>query len=224
MAALRTIAYIDGYNLYYSALTGSCYKWLDLRALVSRLLIDSYIGAPSRLEAVKFFTAPVLGRYAKDAASPERQMRYHNALKFAPSGSVEVIEGFHAKETKKAFDVTARHMTRVELLEEKQTDVNIALHMYRDAALERLDHSVLISNDSDLAPVVNMLARDYPNILRGVVFPTLRERLPARQSGQLRQAAHWTRRSLNTEDLAACQLPRSIRNRRGKALVRPDDW
>lgn len=34
--------------------------------------------------------------------------------------------------------------------EEKQTDVNIALHMYRDAIKQHYTQQVLVSNDSDL--------------------------------------------------------------------------
>lgn len=33
MTTQRAIAYIDGYNLYYSRLRGTTYKWLDLVAL-----------------------------------------------------------------------------------------------------------------------------------------------------------------------------------------------
>ena len=36
----RTIAYIDGYNLYYGLLKGSRQKWLDPVRFVSRLLRD----------------------------------------------------------------------------------------------------------------------------------------------------------------------------------------
>jgi len=29
-APLKTVVYIDGFNFYYGALKGTCYKWLDL--------------------------------------------------------------------------------------------------------------------------------------------------------------------------------------------------
>lgn len=35
---MATIVYVDGFNLYYGALRGSPYKWLDLEALSRRLL------------------------------------------------------------------------------------------------------------------------------------------------------------------------------------------
>ena len=36
--ALRTRVYIDGYNLYYGCLKNSADKWLDVRALIERIL------------------------------------------------------------------------------------------------------------------------------------------------------------------------------------------
>ena len=50
----RTIAYVDGYNLYYGLLKGSLYKWLDLAQLVAKLLRDDH-----SLVSVKYFTSPV---------------------------------------------------------------------------------------------------------------------------------------------------------------------
>ena len=38
MRILRTYVYVDGLNLYYRALRGTPYKWLDLLALCRRIL------------------------------------------------------------------------------------------------------------------------------------------------------------------------------------------
>ena len=219
---LRTIAYIDGYNLYYSALTGSRFKWLDLRRFIERIIMESAPNPAFELVTVKFFTAPILGRYASDPASPERQRRYHNALKFAPSGPTEVINGYHASTIKKARLLETGELERVEVLEEKQTDVNISLHMYRDAAYNRVNQIVLVSNDSDLAPALDIVKHDFPDIVRGVVLPSLNR--SSRRSGQLDALAHWTRRQLKAEDLSRSQLPRSVLNRKGKPILKPDAW
>lgn len=50
----RTNVYIDGFNLFYGALKGSPYKWLNLEALCQRLLTvlitnDSDLREPLRL-------------------------------------------------------------------------------------------------------------------------------------------------------------------------------
>jgi 6-hydroxy-3-succinoylpyridine 3-monooxygenase len=225
---LRTIVYVDGYNLYYSALTRTSYKWLDLRMLMTRLLLDAYPGAQGRVDQLKFFTAPILGRYTSDSESPTRQQRYHNALRFAPSGPTDIIYGYHNLMTKQVRPLepplNAHGLIRAEVLEEKQTDVNIGLHMYRDAAHEAAQQLVLMSNDSDLAPALMMIAGDYPHIIRGVIFPTTSRQRGYRQSGQLANAATWARRHIAPSDLANCQLPRTVRNRKGKPIIRPTEW
>jgi hypothetical protein len=35
---MRTIVYIDGFNLYYGAVKGTPYKWLDLKSVCQKLL------------------------------------------------------------------------------------------------------------------------------------------------------------------------------------------
>ena len=54
---MRTFVYIDGFNLYYRALKGTAYKWLDLKSMLVRLL------PPQRHEIlqIKYFTALVSG-------------------------------------------------------------------------------------------------------------------------------------------------------------------
>ena len=36
--AMRTIVYIDGFNLYYRALKGTAHKWLDIFAMSQAVL------------------------------------------------------------------------------------------------------------------------------------------------------------------------------------------
>ena len=70
----RTIAYIDGYNLYYGLLKRTPYKWLDPVRLVSALLRDDH-----ELFSVKYFTSPVK-TYPHDTAALDRQKVYLQAL------------------------------------------------------------------------------------------------------------------------------------------------
>jgi hypothetical protein len=54
---MRTIAYVDGYNLYHGRLKYTQFKWLDLQGLLSSIL---RIQNPSSdLTAVKLFTASI---------------------------------------------------------------------------------------------------------------------------------------------------------------------
>ena len=52
----KAFAYIDGFNLYYRAVKGTPYKWLNLRQMCE-MLFPEYI-----VERIKYFTAPVSGK------------------------------------------------------------------------------------------------------------------------------------------------------------------
>ena len=62
----RTYVYVDGFNLYYNALKGTPYKWLDVEALARRLV------PTDQLVAVRYFTARVRPR-PDDPQQPQRQ-------------------------------------------------------------------------------------------------------------------------------------------------------
>ena len=86
----RTVAYIDGYNLYYGILKGTPHKWLDPVRLVKALLRDDH-----ELVSVKYFTSPVK-TYPHDGAALDRQKVYMQALSTLPN--VEIIQGFYRKD------------------------------------------------------------------------------------------------------------------------------
>ena len=39
---MRTFVYVDGFNLYYGALKGTPHRWLDIKALVEKLLLPGH--------------------------------------------------------------------------------------------------------------------------------------------------------------------------------------
>ena len=97
MGKQRTIVYIDGFNLYYCALKGTGYKWLDLVKLCRTIL------APEAHDVlkVKFFSARITAR-SDDPAAPTRQDVYWRALRaFCPE--VEIVEGFFLMSKKLSF-------------------------------------------------------------------------------------------------------------------------
>ena len=82
---MRTIVYIDGFNLYYGLLRGTPWMWLDLVAFARALLTDRYV-----ISEVKYFTARIRSdRFA--AISPHDQSCYLDALGTNPV--VKVVEG-----------------------------------------------------------------------------------------------------------------------------------
>ena len=115
---------------------------------------------------------------------------------------------------------------RVWKLEEKQTDVNLALAMYRDACSGAFGQMVVCTNDSDAAPVLEAVRSDFPEIVLGVVTPV---RPPTQASAHRRvirslsDHATWTRHYLLDDELQACQLPARVPTAK-KPIRRPAHW
>jgi hypothetical protein len=111
----------------------------------------------------------------------------------------------------------------IEKMEEKQTDVNIGLHVYRDCVNHVCDQVVLVSNDSDLKAPFEFLQRDFANIQRGLILPN-----NVRPSKTLSSLSHWTVKGIREEDLYRYQLPPEITyltpSGRRKILKKPSGW
>jgi hypothetical protein len=80
---LKTIVYIDGFNLYY-AIRYTNFKWLNVMALSRRVLPPKYT-----IQAVNYYTARVSGLL--DPGQPVRQHTYFSALKTVPG--IQIIFG-----------------------------------------------------------------------------------------------------------------------------------
>lgn len=139
--------------------------------------------------------------YARHGAMSEQaQTQYLRALQ-AKYDFVEVINGFHIfAPTKLPAFVSDRpackdNLLAVWMIEEKQTDENLSLQVYRDAIKGHCDQVVICSNDSHLEPVLKLLAVDAPEISVGLVLPLL-EPGPDTQrfsNKRLLAKAHWVR-------------------------------
>ena len=226
---MKTIAYIDGYNLYYSLLRGSPYKWLDVVRLVDGIL---KIQAPTnQLLSVKFFTAPVLANYARHGAeSVAAQSAYLRALDRVHGTKFCTIQGRHspAKEWLPAVvddtKLDRSNKTHVWKLSEKQTDVNLTLHMYRDAILATAEQVVLVSNDSDFEPLLKSIRADT-SVQVGLIapLPKLDAGKHRRPSVSLQQNAHWARTHILESELNEAQLSEKVSTK--KAVIRkPAHW
>jgi hypothetical protein len=130
----RTAVYVDGYNLYYGRLRHTAFKWLDLVALFRSLL--KVQDPSSKLLAVKIYTAPALEKFATHGkASVHAQQSYHRALQRLYPDEVFIKYGNHSYDKNgsllpsyiegRAYNNSER--TRVWKIEEKKTDVNLAM-------------------------------------------------------------------------------------------------
>lgn len=81
---MKTIVYVDGFNLYYGCLKGTAHKWLDLAQLCRHVL------PRNEVTRIKYFSAKLSARPG-DPGLPNRQELYFRALRTLPS--VEIILG-----------------------------------------------------------------------------------------------------------------------------------
>jgi hypothetical protein len=229
MSKQRAIAYVDGYNLYYSRLRGTSHKWLDLVALFREHILKPQM-PDIPLDVVKYFTAPAMGKFASHGQdSVTAQNEYHRALKSKYPDEIKIVPGYHTVEEARLMAYLEppdkNNRLSVWRIEEKQTDVNIALSIYRDVAQGKADVVIICSNDSDLVPAVKAVQEDFPHCIVGLVAP-----LPEpngsrhrRSNTELERLANWTRHYIREEELLRSQLPDVVPTKK-KAARKPPHW
>lgn len=228
---MKTICYVDGYNLFYGCLKHSNDKWLDLYKLLFEHIIYQQNPA-SELVEIKFFTADIKAKVASHGdAAQQAQQAYHRALLQLYPSQISLINGYYSLEKAKllAYRQPPDKLDRVEVwkLEEKQTDVNIALESYRDAMKGNAEQLVFVSNDTDLAPALKAIREDLQDQVQlGVIIP-IRKPVEGRShrpgNKQLNIYADWERNYITDEELARSHLPDKIPTRK-KTIIKPEYW
>lgn len=143
---MKTYVYIDGFNLYYGAVKGTHYRWLNIAEMCRQLL------PKHQIIRLKYFTALVTPRPV-DPDQLTRQQTYLRALSTLPK--LDIIYGhFLTHEVLMPLVERPGAYAKVFKTEEKGSDVNIATHLLTDGYHGRFDAAVIVSNDSDLlAPI-----------------------------------------------------------------------
>ena len=214
----RTIIYIDGYNLYYGLLKGTAFKWLDLLAFARALLNDTH-----EIVEVRYYTS-IVKPSPYDAAAVERQNVYLQSLETIEM--VKVVLGFYSKHTALMAPQRKRCVTceeskdgyvRVMKLEEKRSDVNLAIDAVADAALGKADSLVLITGDSDQTGTIEKIRKQFNKPV--IVFDP-----HEKESQHLKKAATFYK-NIPRDLPAHCQLPDEIPvGTRGNLIRRPTAW
>lgn len=152
---MKTYVYIDGFNLYYGAIKGTPYKWLDLLQMCRKLLPKNEIAR------IKYYTAKV-GAKPNDPDQPVRQQTYLRAIATIPD--LEIVYGQFLQSTVRMMRAkplpNGERFVDVIKTEEKGSDVNIATHMVHDGHLGLYDMAVIVSNDSDLLEPVRIVRNE----------------------------------------------------------------
>lgn len=231
--------YIDGLNFYYGAVKRTPHKWVDFEALARTIVPKDTI------ECIRYFTARVTSQDPNDRPQ-ERQNALIRALLANPLIDVKLghfrrdtkwrpiaDDLFSMSELFRPEllpDRLARWMfrrtvprrtdpfmkARVHIDEEKGSDVNLGSYLLYDALTGASEKAIVISNDSDLAEPVRLVAgRGVPV---GIVNP---HRGPT--SRHLRKAATFEI-PFHPNVVAKCQLPNTVRDSKGREVHRPREW
>lgn len=202
--------YVDGFNLYYRALRGTRYRWLDLAALCRALLPNNDV------RSIGYFTARVSNRPG-DPGQATRQQIYLRALATDPLIHIEFGQFLTNKVRAYLVNPPARSPRTVEVwrTSEKGSDVNLATRMLIDAYRKRCEVVVLISNDSDLAGPLRVV-RDELGLRVGVLDPSAR-------ANKTLHAASTFYKHIRAGALAASQFPQEMEDAQGR-FTKPPDW
>jgi uncharacterized LabA/DUF88 family protein len=222
---LKTVVYIDGFNLYYGMLRHSGYKWLD----VVKLFADCVLAEGAEVTQVRYYTAPVLGRMSDDPQSPMRQRLYLQALRKLYPTRLVIVEGqmLAGKVHQRLVEPIpgSPHLRTVQVYSfvEKKTDVSLATDMLNGAWRGDYEQAVLCSNDSDLQPALASVKATHPHLRLGLIAPVGQTKSPnqvRQMSKDLTQVCDWSK-LLNPAHLELAQLPEKIP---GTAVRKPPSW
>ncbi len=212
---MRANVYVDGFNLYYSALRlrfADC-KWLDLRKLSETLFPNDTIAR------VRYFTARISAR-PDDPQQPARQQAYLRAL--ATTGvDIHLGQFRHDRRFMRRVqpcpDPNCPSGTTIEMLytEEKGSDVNLATYLMLDAALKDCDLAIVLTNDTDLLEPIR-LARSEFGLQVMLVSPV------DTPSTTLLGSVDGVKK-LRRGPLQACQLSTNLSDAKGD-IHRPRSW
>ncbi len=207
---MKTSVYIDAFNLYFGALRGTSYRWLDVRRMCELLL------PAHQIDAVHYFTARVNSR-PNNPGQRGRQETYLRALNTLPN--LQIVEGHFLSHP--VWMPLARiqpggpTMAEVIKTEEKGSDVNLATALLHDAHLNRFDAAVIISGDSDLLAPTRVVLHEL-NKPVGVLNPQTRPcRVLQREASFYKQ--------IRSGVLAASQFAPTLTDARG-TFHKPPAW
>ena len=231
------MVYIDGYNVSRSLKSkyGKRYYWLNYRALA-----EQYLKEDEAIVGIRYFTAV----YPGDAQWEAKHKIYMQALtQYAGINPImwdfqlvyRTITDKNPREriTPPNFQATMNtylgpqgrnHFSiQYKTYEEKKSDVNMALAIYRDAAKNKYEKAILITWDNDIAPAVKLVRGDYPQKEFMVLFPPGGKGHALKKICQIKQI-------IQEQQLRIAQLPNPVMVKDPQnptqwiALDRPTDW
>jgi uncharacterized LabA/DUF88 family protein len=198
----RIVVLVDGFNLYHSLQENPAfhvYKWLNIDKL-----LKTYF--PRGIEKILYFTSPT----PWDADKVARHKIFIKALE---STGIEMVYGKFKDRDRKCPKCKQDYKSR----EEKQTDVSIALTLFRMAYEKKFDEAILLTGDSDQLPTFKEVHKCFPGLRLGVLLPI------GREAAELKTESDFYMR-IKTRTLAKCLFDDQVTLADGTILQRPIEW
>jgi len=207
---VKTIVYVDGFNLYYGSVKDTPYKWLNIARMVELLLPNDNI------ICIKYFTAKVFSR-SSDPQKHIRQQVYWRALKTIRN--LEIIEGHYSEHPKwmRVYQPKSGQPKYIQVIktEEKGSDVNLAVHLLNDGYQNRYELGVVVSNDSDLLSSIQIVQKEL-GLKIGLLNPQ------KRPSKELKDEAIFIKQ-IREGVLKGSQFPSVMADKNGE-FYKPSEW
>ncbi len=200
----KVIVFIDGFNLYHAIKVNPeyrKYKWLDLSKLSTLYITKNEI-----IVDILYFTA--LATW-----NPDKVKKHKLFIKANEFKGVHVVYGEFKKRDKYCNLCKKTYQT----FEEKQTDVNIAIQLFKLSIEDKYDKAIIISGDSDLIPSINAVRKTFPNKQIGVIIPI------GRRAEALKQACDFYMK-MKKKHLSSAILEYKIKINNNEFIVCPPEW
>lgn len=145
----QAVFLVDGYNFYHSIVelvkkdpSKNYLKWVDLRKLFTQFISDD-----EEIADIYYYTAkPTHTR-------PDVQDRYEQLTKaYRMFLRIKVVYGKFKKKEKECKNCHVKWVQH----EEKESDVNLAVQIVKNAYEKVYDTTYVVTQDSDLAPAVKL--------------------------------------------------------------------
>jgi hypothetical protein len=202
---IRSALYVDGLNLYHAidGLNEPFLKWLNLWEL-GRALIQKQTETLVRVVTCTAY-------FPNDERKRWRHGEYNKALAIA---GVHCEMGHHTYE-----DVYCRVCDRKwQKPIEKQSDINVALHLYSDAVRDVFDKAYLLTADSDQASTARFLREHFPQKQLITVAP------PGRNYSVHILSYAYGRTGITKELLEKCLFPQIVLGTDKPSARRPREY
>ena len=207
---MKTIVYVDGFNLYYGSVKDTPHKWLNIHHMCELLL------PKNEILGIKYFTAKINPR-PDDPQKHIRQLVYLRALETLPN--CEIIFGHYlSHEVSMPLANPPKRgakFAQVIKTEEKGSDVNLAVHMLHDGYQGKYELAVIVSNDSDLLSAIEIVQNEL-KLKVGLLNPQ------QHPSKVLKNEALFMKK-IRSGVIKASQFPKTIKDSKG-SFYKPKDW